>query len=196
MGYWYTTGYKSFYIESRDNKCQFTLTGSICGSSSVTRVPRLKRKSTWKRFYKMFPGLKGKTSIKGLSNSNGRHEWCGGNRNINTSLIKLKKVEADKIDYTNDIKTHMNAIIYYISRYGRKRLLNTIDCGIDVLLDDVNVPVTTISFTKSGNHFDILLGTETGTYKLNEISYDDCELEWLLRCIVDHLKYTFQKEYY
>lgn len=46
------------------------------------RVPSLKRKTAWKRFYKMFPGLKGKEYITG-------HSTGGAKR---ASFIKLKQI--------------------------------------------------------------------------------------------------------
>ena len=50
------------------------------------RVPSLKRKSAWKRFYKLFPGLKGKKIIHGSSQP--MHSY-----GVNASTIKLKKVK-------------------------------------------------------------------------------------------------------
>ena len=50
------------------------------------RVPSLKRKSAWKRFYKLFPHLKGKKIIHGSSQP--MHAY-----GVNASTIKLKKVK-------------------------------------------------------------------------------------------------------
>lgn len=49
---------------------------------SRIRVPSLKRKTAWKRFYKMFPELKGRIYITGYS--------TGGAKR--TSFIKLKNI--------------------------------------------------------------------------------------------------------
>ena len=49
------------------------------------RVPKLKRKTAWKRFYKLFPHLKGKKIIHGSSQP--MHAY-----GVNASTIKLKKV--------------------------------------------------------------------------------------------------------
>ncbi len=62
--------------------------------SSIIRVPSLKRKSAWKRFYKMYPQLKGKKSITGRSscyapNVNGEYKQTIQH----ASTIKLKKVK-------------------------------------------------------------------------------------------------------
>ena len=48
------------------------------------RVPSLKRKSAWKRFYKLFPQFKGRKTITGYSTS------CL--LSLNSSTIKLKKI--------------------------------------------------------------------------------------------------------
>ena len=53
-------------------------------NSSKLRVPKLCRKGAWKRFYKLFPELKGKKMIHGSSVS----EYHG----LNKSTIKLKKI--------------------------------------------------------------------------------------------------------
>lgn len=53
--------------------------------SSKIRVPSLKCKSTWKRFYKLYPHLKGMKAITGSSSS----LYHG----LNASTIKLKKVK-------------------------------------------------------------------------------------------------------
>ncbi len=54
-------------------------------NSSKLRVPKLCRKGAWKRFYKLFPELKGKKVISGSPASvyNG----------LNKSTIKLKKTK-------------------------------------------------------------------------------------------------------
>lgn len=49
---------------------------------SKIRVPSLKRKTAWKRFYKMFPGLKGREYITGHSTGGAERE----------SYIKLKQL--------------------------------------------------------------------------------------------------------
>lgn len=55
----------------------------------VVRVPSLKRKSAWKRFYKLFPHLIGKKIISGSSRS-----WSEFGKNyLNKSTIKLKKIK-------------------------------------------------------------------------------------------------------
>lgn len=53
-------------------------------NSSKLRVPKLCRKGAWKRFYKLFPELKGKKIIHGSSVS----DYHG----LNKSTIKLKKI--------------------------------------------------------------------------------------------------------
>ena len=50
------------------------------------RVPSLKRKSAWKRFYRLFPQFKGRNTITGYSTS------CYVKRGLNASTIKLKKI--------------------------------------------------------------------------------------------------------
>ena len=65
--------------------------GSINGYYMVdigrdVRVPSLKRKSAWKRFYKLFPNLKGQNKITGFSSS---YMVPGG---LNVSTIKLKNI--------------------------------------------------------------------------------------------------------
>lgn len=54
------------------------------GQDSRIRVPSLKRKSAWKRFYKLYPTLKGQKVITG-------HGVMFSH--INKSMIKLKKVK-------------------------------------------------------------------------------------------------------
>lgn len=67
----------------KDNDLSFICKGDP-SFSSIIRVPSLKRKSAWKRFYKMYPQLKGKKIIHGSSVS----EYHG----LNKSTIKLKKI--------------------------------------------------------------------------------------------------------
>lgn len=50
------------------------------------RVPSLKRKAAWKRFYKLFPHLKGKSVIHGSRQATVAY-------GVNASTIKLKKVK-------------------------------------------------------------------------------------------------------
>ena len=78
----------------KDNDGNFTAKGEGWAHSPQIRVPKLKRKSAWKRFYRMFPDLKGKDTITGSSScwyrdKNGdykRGPW-------HYSTIKLKKVK-------------------------------------------------------------------------------------------------------
>jgi len=66
--------------------------GSINGYNMVdnigrdVRVPSLKRKTAWKRFYKLFPQFKGRKTITGYSSS---YMVPGG---LKASMIKLKKI--------------------------------------------------------------------------------------------------------
>lgn len=53
--------------------------------SRNVRVPKLKRKTAWKRFYKLFPHLKGMKVIPGSSQP--CHAY-----GVNPSTIKLKKI--------------------------------------------------------------------------------------------------------
>jgi hypothetical protein len=46
----------------------------------------LKRKSAWKRFYRLFPQFKGRNTITGYSTS------CYVKGGLNSSMIKLKKI--------------------------------------------------------------------------------------------------------
>lgn len=66
------TGYKSL------------ITTESLSKSSRLRVPSLKRKNAWKRFYKRYPELKGVQVIHGSSMSKGNH--------LNPSTIKLKDI--------------------------------------------------------------------------------------------------------
>lgn len=70
---------------NKDNDLSFVGKGEGWENSSHIRVPSLKRKTAWKRFYKMFPDLIGKKVIHGSSVS----EYHG----LNKSTIKLKKVK-------------------------------------------------------------------------------------------------------
>lgn len=56
---------------------------------SKIRVPKLKRKTAWKRFYKLFPELIGYDMIHGYSSSVG---VPGEGQNVGLSTIKLKKI--------------------------------------------------------------------------------------------------------
>lgn len=58
--------------------------GTGIAHSRVVRVPKLKRKTAWKRFYRLFPHLKGMSVIPGSS--------CSIYHGLNASTIKLKKV--------------------------------------------------------------------------------------------------------
>lgn len=69
----------------KDNDLSFVGKGEGWANSSVIRVPSLKRKTAWKRFYKMFPDLIGKKVIHGSRVS----EYHG----MNKSTIKLKKTK-------------------------------------------------------------------------------------------------------
>ena len=52
--------------DNRDNKNSFNAKSGYGGSTSV-RIPSLKRSnSTWKKFYELFPYLKGETSYRGV----------------------------------------------------------------------------------------------------------------------------------
>lgn len=80
--------------KQKDNDLSFVGVGEGWAYSSKIRVPKLKRKTAWKRFYKMFPGLKGKKIITGRSscfdrNSNGNVEQQIQHK----SMIKLKKIK-------------------------------------------------------------------------------------------------------
>ena len=103
MGYWkkewpYGEYSPSKYVEPRDNKGQFVIdpnrpyySGSI-GDTSEIRVPSLKRKSAWKRFYKMFPELKGQKVIHGKSSCGFLDRECKDAITLRPSTIKLKKI--------------------------------------------------------------------------------------------------------
>lgn len=61
-------------------------TGEGVENSRVVRVPSLKRNAAWKRFYKLFPHLKGKSVIHGSCQPTVAY-------GVNPSTIKLKKVK-------------------------------------------------------------------------------------------------------
>ena len=78
----------------KDNDLSFIGEGKCWAYSSQIRVPRLKRKNAWKRFYKMFPDLKGMKVIKGRSSCYARDKDGEMRQQIqNKSTIKLKKVK-------------------------------------------------------------------------------------------------------
>lgn len=78
----------------KDNDLSFVGHGIGWAFSSQIRVPKLKRKTAWKRFYKMFPDLKGTNSIPGKSSCYARDKDGEMRQQIqNKSTIKLKKVK-------------------------------------------------------------------------------------------------------
>jgi len=78
----------------KDNDCSFIGKGESWAYSSHIRVPKLKRKTAWKRFYKMFPDLKGKETITGSSSCWYRDEKGEYRRGPwHYSTIKLKKAK-------------------------------------------------------------------------------------------------------
>jgi len=78
----------------KDNDMSFVCEGQSWAYSSMIRVPRLKRKTAWKRFYKMFPDLKGMKTITGHSSCYGKYIDGKFYQTIqNASTIKLKKVK-------------------------------------------------------------------------------------------------------
>lgn len=78
----------------KDNDCSFIGEGESWAHSSQIRVPKLKRKSAWKRFYRMFPGLKGMETITGSSSCWYRDEKGEYRRGPwHYSTIKLKKTK-------------------------------------------------------------------------------------------------------
>ena len=77
----------------KDNDGSFTSKYDY-SHSDIIRVPSLKRKTAWKRFYKMYPQLKGKKSIPGRSSCyapdvNGDYKQTIQHE----STIKLKKIK-------------------------------------------------------------------------------------------------------
>lgn len=78
--------------KQKDNDLSFVGYGEGWARNSVIRVPSLKRKSAWKRFYKMFPDLKGMKTITGKSSCYGREDDGKMCQQIqHDSMIKLKK---------------------------------------------------------------------------------------------------------
>ena len=78
----------------KDNDMSFIGNGTGWSHSSVIRVTKLKRKTAWKRFYKMFPDLKGMKVITGSSSCYGKDIDGKYYQTIqNASTIKLKKVK-------------------------------------------------------------------------------------------------------
>jgi hypothetical protein len=78
----------------KDNDLSFIGHGQGWAHSSQIRVPKLKRKTAWKRFYKMFPDLKGMKVITGSSSCYARNINGDMKQQIqNASTIKLKKVK-------------------------------------------------------------------------------------------------------
>jgi len=78
----------------KDNDLSFIDTGTDWSWSPQIRVPKLKRKTAWKRFYKMFPDLKGMKTITGRSRCWARDEKGEMCQIIqNASTIKLKKIK-------------------------------------------------------------------------------------------------------
>jgi len=78
----------------KDNDLSFVGEGKGWAHCSMLRVPRLKRKNAWKRFYKMFPDLKGMKTITGKSSCYARDIDGKMRQQIqNASTIKLKKVK-------------------------------------------------------------------------------------------------------
>ena len=78
----------------KDNDLSFVGEGTGWAHCSALRVPKLKRKSAWKRFYKMFPDLVGMKTITGKSSCYARDIDGEMRQQIqNASTIKLKKVK-------------------------------------------------------------------------------------------------------
>lgn len=76
----------------KDNDLSFVGEGTGWACSSMIRVPRLKRKTAWKRFYKMFPGLIGMKTIPGRSSCYTQEADGEVRQQIqHKSTIKLKK---------------------------------------------------------------------------------------------------------
>ena len=77
----------------KDNDLSFIGHGQGWAYSSQIRVPKLKRKTAWKRFYKMFPDLVGMKTIPGKSSCYARDKNGEMKQQIqHSSTIKLKKV--------------------------------------------------------------------------------------------------------
>ena len=78
----------------KDNDMSFVGHGTNWAHCSMIRVPSLKRKTAWKRFYKMFPDLKGMKVITGSSSCYARDIDGKFRQTIqNASTIKLKKLK-------------------------------------------------------------------------------------------------------
>lgn len=78
----------------KDNDLSFIGHGTGWSHCSALRVPKLKRKTAWKRFYKMFPDLKGMKAIQGCSSCYARDKDGEMRQQIqNKSTIKLKKIK-------------------------------------------------------------------------------------------------------
>jgi hypothetical protein len=77
----------------KDNDLSFVGEGEGWAHCSAIRVPKLKRKTAWKRFYKMFPDLKGKKIITGKSSCYAQDKNGDMKQQIqHSSTIKLKKI--------------------------------------------------------------------------------------------------------
>ena len=80
--------------KQKDNDLSFIGEGKGWAHCSALRVPKLKRKTAWKRFYKMFPDLKGMKIIPGKSSCYARDNNGEVHQQIqHSSTIKLKKVK-------------------------------------------------------------------------------------------------------
>lgn len=78
----------------KDNDMSFVGNGTGWSHCSSLRVPKLKRKTAWKRFYKMFPDLKDMKVITGNSSCYAQDINGKFRQTIqNASTIKLKKVK-------------------------------------------------------------------------------------------------------
>jgi hypothetical protein len=85
--------YKKSKVQ-KDNDMSFVGNGTSWACCSTIRVPKLKRKTAWKRFYKMFPDLKGMKVISGKSSCYGKDIDGKYYQTIqNASTIKLKKLK-------------------------------------------------------------------------------------------------------
>lgn len=77
----------------KDNDLSFIGESDGWAHSPQIRVPSLKRKTAWNRFYKMFPDLKGMKIIHGCSSCYGRDADGEVRQQIqHSSTIKLKKI--------------------------------------------------------------------------------------------------------
>lgn len=86
------TAKKDNYNLYNGEKVEHYYDGYFARYDSRIRVPKLKRKSAWKRFYKLYPELKGLESITGKSNCAGVPGSGLFNGNLRSSMIKLKKI--------------------------------------------------------------------------------------------------------